>query len=208
MACQEQGHKQNYVGQRQQSQSWREIKSSCADCGSGSDPKTLPGKYCHGEPWTAMASGHLPKQGHLGRTVWVVHFCSEHQQGCLSSKLQVSHISWSQEKPCVPDGWSMAVGQVSLYCLYTADVPLVIMDFRQIRFLYGAGAINSPQYCPPISPKCIPVVLHQHDWHRPYWEHELADSKRSNCILRGSMWGWLLCFRTGGSWSEKLSRLH
>lgn len=125
----------------------------------------------------------------------------------LSSKLQVSHLPWSWEKPCVPAGWSMATSQMSPYQLDGANVPATNMDLRQIGFLYWAAAIDSTQHCPPVSPKCIPVVFHQHNWHWLYWEHKPAGNNRNNYIVLGNVGGCLLCFRGEGSWLEKLSRL-
>lgn len=44
----------------------------------------------------------------------------------------------------------VATSQVSPRCLPAADVPPLIMDSRQIGFLYWAGGINSTQCCPAI----------------------------------------------------------
>lgn len=63
-------------------------------------------------------------------------------EGCLSSKLQV-------KSPRAPHGQSVATSQVSPRCLSAAAVPPLIMDSRQIGFLYWAGGINSTQCCPP-----------------------------------------------------------
>lgn len=55
-------------------------------------------------------------------------------------------------------GSSTATSHMSLYWLHGANVPAMVMDLRQIGFLYRAGAINSTQHCP----KYIPVVFHRH----------------------------------------------
>jgi len=104
----------------------------------------------------------------------------------------------------VPAGWSTATSQMS-YWLHGANVPAMVMDLRQIGFLYRAGAINSPQHYP----KYFPVVFHRHthNWHWLYWEHKHAGNNRNNCTVLGNVWGCLLCFKREGSWSGKLSRL-
>lgn len=50
----------------------------------------------------------------------------------------------------VPHVAKVATSQVSPPCLAAAAVPPLIMDSRQIGFLYWAGGINSTQCCPPI----------------------------------------------------------
>lgn len=190
------------------SEVWRAVKSLSAGCGSGSDLQVVPEKYHHGDlGQTPMGSGHLPCQLHLHGSVEGAHFSTQWQQDRLSSKLQVSHLPWSWEKPYVPAGWSMATSQMSLYQLGGANVPATNMDLRQIGFLYWAGAVDSTQHCPPVSPKCIPVVFHQHNWHWLYWEHKPAGNNRNNYIVLGNAGGCLLCFKREGSWLEKLSRL-
>lgn len=196
------------VGQWRLTQVWRQMKSLSANCGSGSEPQTAPEKCHHADPgWTAMASGHLPKKDiFTGRDKMVSYAASAyrvpHSQSCRSTIFPGhgrNHVSQMTE------AWLQA--KLSLYHLHAANVPAMIMDSGQIGFLYCAGPINSTQYHPPVSPKCVPTIFHQHNWHQLYCEHKPANRNRNNCILLENVWGWLLCFRTGGSLSEKLWRL-